>query len=242
MTTPKLQATFVTLFPDMITPVTQSSILGRAVKSGSLDIQTVQIRGYAIDKHHTVDDTPYGGGPGQLMRVDVVVNAIRSIQSENERPHVILMDPCGKKFTQQDAKRLSQHQHLVFVCGRYEGIDSRISHYVDETISIGDYILTGGELPALTVLDATARYVPGVLGNEESFASESMSESLLEYEQYTRPVVFEGLRVPEVLCNGNHAHIEAYRRKNQLERTQKLRPDLFAQHTLTEKDKKLLKE
>lgn len=238
----KLTATFVSLFPESVDSIVNSSILGRAIKASHLEIQKIQIRDYATSKHRTVDDTPYGGGPGQLMRVDVVANAIKAAKTHaSHNTRVILMDPAGVPFSNAKARELASYEHLIFVCGRYEGIDARIEHYVDESISIGDYILTGGELPALVVLDATARYIPQVLGNEASADSESMQESLLEYRQYTRPVEFEGHTVPEVYQAGHHAEIAKARRLDQLERTQQNRPDLFAKHVLTQTDMKLLK-
>ncbi len=239
----QLTATFVSLFPQSVDSLVHSSILGRAIKAGIFDIDHEQIRDHALDKHKTVDDTPYSGGPGQLMRVDVVTRAIRAATERNgeKKRRILLMDPAGKPFTQSDSKRLSEYEHLIFVCGRYEGIDARIHHYVDEAISIGDYILTGGELPALVILDAVARHLPGVLGNECSASSESMSENLLEYSQYTRPVEFEGHQVPDVFIGGNHAQIARERRKEQLLRTKALRPDLYARHSLTKEDEKLLK-
>ena len=196
-----MKASFVSLFPESTRSVVQASMMGRAVEAGLLEINEVQIRDFATDKHKTVDDTPCGGGPGQVMKVDVVVAAIRHC----EKGRVILTDPAAKKFTQADAIRLAGYEHLIFVCGRYEGIDARIKHYVDEEFSIGDYILTGGELPALVMLDAIARHIPGVLGNPDSLVEESPV-------QYTRPLEFEGHLVPEVLTSGNHARIQAFRR------------------------------
>ena len=206
-----MQASFVSLFPESTRSVIQASIMGRAVQSGLLKINEVQIRDFATDKHKTVDDTPCGGGPGQIMKVDIVVAAIRSVLPGR----VILTDPAAKKFTQADAQRLSQYEHLIFVCGRYEGIDARIEHYVDEAFSIGDYVLTGGELPALVMLDATVRHIPGVLGNPESLLEESHLSEFVEYPQYTLPIDFEGHRVPDILLSGNHQKIDALRRAEQ---------------------------
>jgi tRNA (guanine37-N1)-methyltransferase len=203
-----MKASFVALFPESIRSIVQASIMGRAAQAGLLEINEVQIRDFAIDKHKTVDDTPYGGGPGQVMKVDVVVKAIRS----SGGGRVILTDPAAKKFTQADAVRLANYDHLIFVCGRYEGIDTRINHYVDEAFSIGDYVLTGGELPALVMLDAIARHIPGVLGNPDSLKEESHTEGFVEYAQYTKPLEFEGHEVPEVLISGNHHKIAEFRR------------------------------
>ena len=246
----KLTATFLSLFPESIRSVVQSSILGRAVKSGILQIHETQIRDYALDKRKTVDDSPCGGGPGQLMKVDVVVRALRAVICDNtvepeqdkNGVRIILVDPAGKLFTQNDAKRLTNYQHLVFVCGRYEGIDSRIHHYVDEILSIGDYVLTGGELPALVMLDAITRLVPEVLGNELSGISESHENGMLEGNQYTKPIDFEGHLVPEVSLSGNHRHIDQARLSERLLRTKLVRPDLFVKLHLNSHDVKLLEE
>lgn len=206
-----MQASFVSLFPESTRSIIQASILGRAVGSGLLKINEVQIRDFATDKHKTVDDTPCGGGPGQIMKVDVVVAAIRHCHTEQSR--IILTDPAAKQFKQADAQRLSQYRHLIFVCGRYEGIDARIEHYLDEAFSIGDYVLTGGELPALVMLDAIMRHIPGVLGNPESLVEETHTSDLIDHKQYTRPIDFEGHLVPEVFLSGDHKKIQAARRK-----------------------------
>lgn len=209
-----MQISFISLFPESTRSVISASIIGRAVQSGILKINEVQIRDFATDKHKTVDDTPCGGGPGQIMKVDVVVAALRSVISD-AKTRIILTDPAAKQFKQADAKRLAQYEHLVFLCGRYEGIDARIENYIDEAFSIGDYVLTGGELPALVMLDATVRHIPGVLGNPESLLQESHEADSVEYRQYTRPVEFEGHRVPEVLLSGNHEKIKAFRSEEQ---------------------------
>jgi len=239
---PKLTATFLSLFPESIRSIVQSSILGRAVQAGILKINEAQIREHAKDKHKTVDDSICGGGPGQLLKVDVLINALRAAKPDKVETRVILTDPAGKIFTQQDAKRLAQYDHIVFVCGRYEGIDARIHHYVDEVFSIGDYILTGGELPALVMLDIIVRCVPGVLGNEWSAALESHEDGLLEGSQYTKPIEFEGHKVPDVMLSGNHQHIEQARYQERLLKTKLLRPDLFAKLSLNEKDLELIKK
>ncbi|MES2504396.1 MAG: tRNA (guanosine(37)-N1)-methyltransferase TrmD [Myxococcota bacterium] len=216
-----IEASFVSLFPESTRSIVSASILGRAVTAGQLKINEIQIRDFATNKHKTVDDTPYGGGPGQVMKVDVVVAALRGAQKPDLKTCVILSDAAAKPFTQADAKRLAAYEHLIFVCGRYEGIDARIEHYVDESFSIGEYILTGGELPALVMLDAITRYVPGVLGNPESLDMESHADGLVEHRQYTRPVDFEGHTVPEVLLSGNHQKIEAARLLERQQRTVK---------------------
>ena len=215
-----LKASFVSLFPEMTRSVLSASILGRAIEKNLLSIEEVQIRDFAKDKHKTADDTPYGGGPGQVMKVDVIVSALRSALDSKLKSRVILCDPAGKQFTQADAKRLADYEHLVFVCGRYEGIDARIEHYVDESLSIGPYVLTGGELPAMVMLDTVTRYVPGVLGNPKSLDQESHAQGELEHRQYTRPVEFEGHRVPDVLLSGHHGEIEKARQEERVKRTE----------------------
>lgn len=232
MTPPhKFTATFVTLFPEFFHELGAISIVGRALKSGLVAIQSEQIRDYAQDKHKTVDDTPYGGGPGQLMRVDVVSAAIAGARQRsgvaalNQR--VILVDPKGPVFNSSSAQRLASYGEVIFVCGRYEGIDARIEHYVDESVSLGNFVLTGGELAAMTMFDAIVRFVPGVLGNCLSSQSESFSENLLEYPQFTRPEEFDGHQVPEMLLSGHHAKIAQWRAQEQQKMTEKMRPDLL---------------
>lgn len=244
--TPRLVASVVALFPESLRSFVGASILGRAIAKGALAVEEVQIRDFATDKHRTVDDTPSGGGPGLVLRVDVVVAAIReAIRRDEERGgerrrRVVLLDPAGAPFTQKDAIRLAGHDHLVLVCGRYEGIDARARAFVDEILSIGDYVLTGGELAAAVVLDATARELPGVLGNEASALEESHREGILEHRQYTRPNAFEGLGVPPILLSGDHGAIRKARRKDALVQTKERRPDLFAKLELSEEDRRLL--
>jgi tRNA (guanine37-N1)-methyltransferase len=239
----KLTATFLSLFPESIRSIVQSSILGRAVSAGILQIREVQIREYALDKQKKVDDSPCGGGPGQLMKVDVMVGALRAVlEKDQKKTRIILMDPAGKLFTQEDAKRLAHYEQLIFVCGRYEGIDARVYYYVDEILSIGDYVLTGGELPALVMLDAVTRMVPDVLGNALSVISESHQNGMLEASQYTRPIDFEGHFVPQVSLSGNHRHIDQARLGEKLLRTQLIRPDLFSKLCLDAQDIKRLEE
>lgn len=242
-------ATFVTLFPEAVRSYTSSSILGRAQKADRLVVDDVQIRDFALDKHKNVDDSPCGGGPGLVMRIDVVERALHAAIERDEeaagtprRHRVVLFDAAGKTFTQADAERLATYDHVVFLCGRYEGIDARIHDVVDERISIGDFVLTGGEVAGMVVLDATARCLPGVLGNDASAVDESFENGLLEHRQYTRPITHNGRSVPEVLTSGNHGLIDKARRKDQLLRTQRLRPDLFADVELDKKTQKLLKD
>ena len=218
----------LTLHPDMVRPMLSSSVLGRAVEAGIIEIGVHDIRDWATDRHRTVDDAPYGGGAGMVMKVDVVARALDAVRRPESR--VLLTSPAGRPFDQATAVRLSREPHIVIVCGHYEGIDARIESLVDEEISLGDFVLTGGEIAAVAIVDAVARLVPGVLGNVESAQDESFTAGLLEYPQYTRPRRFRGLEVPEVLLSGHHARIEAWRRAQAEERTRARRPDLWARH------------
>ena len=214
----------LTLFPEMFEPLNQS-ILGRAKEKNLIEINLINIRDFSKDKHKKVDDTPYGGGAGMVMMPDVVYDAYKSIKDENAK--VIYMSPQGKKLTQKKVEELAKNKHLIILCGHYEGIDQRvIDKIVDEEISIGDYVLTGGELPAMVLIDSVSRYSDGVI-TKESTNEESFTNGLLEYPQYTRPEVFEGEKVPEVLLSGHHANIEKWRKEKSLEITAKKRPDLL---------------
>ncbi|MBE6636600.1 MAG: tRNA (guanosine(37)-N1)-methyltransferase TrmD [Ruminococcaceae bacterium] len=220
----------MTLFPAMIEGVLSESILGRARKAGLLDIRTHNIRDYSEDKHHRVDDTPYGGGMGMLMAAPPIYRCYESIlaTAAEAKPHVIYLSPQGKVLTQQKAKTLATYEHLVLLCGHYEGIDERIlEEIVDEELSVGNYVLTGGEIPACLLVDCVGRLIDGVLPASECHEIESISCGMLEYPQYTRPVVFRGRKVPDPLLNGNHAEINAWRFKEALKRTRKKRPDLL---------------
>lgn len=230
----------ITLFPGMFESPLGDSILKRAIEKDLMKVSLHQLRDYTHDKHHVVDDTPYGGGSGMVMKPDPVVEAIEAVKGESGR--VILLSPAGKTFDQQKAKRLSEESHIVLVCGRYEGIDDRVMDYVDETLSIGDFVMTGGEIAAMAVIDSVARLLPGVLGCEESATEESFSWDLLEYPHYTRPKSFRGVEVPEVLTSGNHEAIRLWRRKEALKRTLEVRPDLIDRSTLGKEDLKLLAE
>ena len=233
----------LTLFPGMISTPLQESILGKAIQKGLIEIRAINIRDFSQDKHHTVDDTPYGGGQGMVMKVDPIALAIESIKSQSPSARTVYMTPQGKPFDQQTARALSSEPHLILLCGRYEGVDERVKElFVDEEISIGDYILTGGELAAMVVIDAVARVLPGVLGSERSAEEDSFSNSLLEHPQYTRPHDFRGSRVPDVLLSGNHSAISLWRRREALKRTWMRRPDLLAKAGLSEEDRELLKE
>ena len=221
-----LQVDVLTLFPEMCAPPLSHSILGRAREQGLLEIGLHDIREHGHGRHRQVDDTPYGGGSGMVMRVDVVHAALDAVRRPESR--VLLMDPAGRRFTQADARRLAGLPHLVFLCRHYEGIDTRVrDHLVDEALSIGDYVLTGGELPALVMIDAISRMIPGVLGNPESLAEESFTGGLLEGPVYTRPFSHSGWDVPEVLRSGHHGRIKSWRRDQAIARTQAVRPDLL---------------
>ena len=214
----------LTLFPEMFEILNQS-IIGKAIEKELIDIHLINIRDFSKDKHKKVDDTPYGGGAGMVMKPDVVYDAYQSIKDRNAK--VIYMSPQGKPLNQKKVEELSKENHLIILCGHYEGIDQRVlDKIVDEEISIGDYVLTGGEIPAMVLIDSVSRYVEGVL-KEDSIKEESFSNGLLEYPQYTRPEVFEGMKVPEVLLSGHHENIEKWRKEKSLEMTKKKRPDIL---------------
>jgi tRNA (guanine37-N1)-methyltransferase len=219
------------------------SILKRAHEKGLLEFRTHDLRDYSLNKHKKVDDYPFGGGVGLVMNVEPIARAIEGIKKEVPKARTLLMSPSGKPFNQEKARELSAESNLILVCGRYEGVDERVRlHCVDEEISIGDYVLSGGEIPAMAVVDAVARLVPGVLGDENSVVEESFSDSLLEYPQYTRPRDFKGSKVPEVLVSGNHKEIQKWQRKESLKKTAEVRPDLLNKLKLTDQDKVALKE
>jgi len=233
----------LTLFPNMFASPLQESILGRAVEKGLIQIQTINIRNFTLDKHQVVDDAPYGGGQGMVMKVEPIARAIESVKAQNPSVRTIYLTPQGKPFHQDLARRLSTQSHLILLCGRYEGIDERVRElFIDEEISIGDYVLTGGELAAMVLIDAVSRFIPGVLGSDRSAEEDSFFNSLLEYPQYTRPVEFKGCRVPEVLLSGNHSAISLWRRREAIRRTSLRRPDLLAKASLTDEEKGLLEE
>ena len=234
----------VTLFPEMFTALTEHGVTGRAVKRGQLTVEFSNPREHAHDRHRTVDDRPFGGGPGMLMKVEPLLEAIEAIrQKAPSRPRVIYLSPQGKPLTQRRAEELAQLDSLVLLCGRYEGIDERIVETcVDEEISIGDYVLSGGELGAMVLLDAVSRLIPGVLGHVDSAAEDSFSEGWLDCPHYTRPEEFAGQRVPEVLLSGNHALIRRWRLKQSLGRTWQRRPELLAELTLSKEQQQLLAE
>lgn len=228
----------LTLFPEMIEQGMHTSIIGRAVAGGYLSIDAINIRDYAFNKHQKVDDYPYGGGAGMLMQAEPVYLAYESIQKKlGYRPRVVYLTPQGEVFHQTMAKELAKEKDLVFLCGHYEGIDERVlDEIVTDYVSIGDYVLTGGELPAMVMMDSISRMVPGVLSNQESGETESFAENLLEYPQYSRPEEWHGQKVPPVLLSGHHANIEAWRREQSILRTAKRRPDLLKKADLTNKE------
>lgn len=257
----------LTLFPEMFTGVFNSSILGKAQEKGIISLHAINFRDFAGNKHGTVDDTPYGGGGGMVLKPEPIFRAVEHIlgndsdpaglstissepwNGENNRtqeirqPRVILMCPQGERFTQRKAEELSKEEHLIFICGHYEGYDERIREYlVTDEISIGDYVLTGGELPAMVVIDSVARLLPGVLGNENSAVSDSFSTGLLEYPHYTRPVEYRGWKVPDILLSGHHANVADWRRKEALRRTLRRRPDLLDNLQLSPQDMKWLEQ
>lgn len=222
----------LTLFPEIFEQFFNWSIIGRAKEKGILNFQATDIRNYSLDKHRKVDDYSYGGGPGMVMSCEPIVRCLEAVNTNDSK--VIYLSPKGKVFNQREAVRLSKEEEIVFICGHYEGIDERIiENYVDEEISVGDFVLTGGEFASMIVIEAISRLIPGVLSSEESFMEESHYNFLLEYPQYTRPSDFRGHRVPEVLLNGNHKEIEEWRHQKSIEYTKKMRPDLW---TLYEKN------
>lgn len=239
----------MTLFPEMVMDGLNTSIIGRAVNKGLLSIKALNIRDYAFNKHHSVDDYPYGGGAGMLMQAEPVYQCYDALakqieeRKEKKRTRVIYLSPQGKTFNQSMGEEFAQEEDLVFLCGHYEGIDERVlEEIVTDYVSIGDYVLTGGELPAMIMIDAISRLVPGVLHNDVSAEFESFQDNLLEYPQYSRPEVWHDKKVPEILMSGHHANIEKWRREQSVIRTAKNRPDLLEKAELTEKEKKLAEE
>lgn len=233
----------VTLLPSVFNAYLAESVVGKAIKKGLISVDIVNLRDFAKDRHRTVDDYPYGGGPGMVIKAEPVAEAIEYVKADGLESHTILMSPAGRLFTQEVAVELAtQSKKLLLVCGRYEGIDERAKILIDDEISVGDYVLTGGELPALVIIDAVARLVPGVVGDAESLKEESFMWGILDYPHYTRPAMWRGLEVPEVLLLGNHKEIARWRRKEALRRTLKRRPQLLEKITLNDEDKRLIKE
>ncbi len=236
-----MKISVLTVFPEMLKPMIESSILGRAVKNGLIEIELVNIRDFSDKKHKNTDDYPFGGGVGMLMLPQPIFAAFESVKTPECMS--IYMSPQGEVLSQQLAKEFSEQKHLIILCGHYEGVDQRVlDALIDKEVSIGDYVLTGGELAALVVIDATARFIDGVLGSVDSAYEDSFSDGLLEAPQYTRPAEFMGMRVPDVLLNGNHAHIAAWQREMQLRVTLQKRPELIEKADLSKEDKKILKK
>ncbi len=235
-----MQFELVTLFPEMFASFLSASLLGKAVEKGALTVHLTDPRSFTTDKHHSVDDTPYGGGAGMVMRPDPLVRAVEACEAARGPARKVLLAPAGAPLTQATVLRLAAEPHLLFVCGRYEGVDERVRAACDEELSIGDYVLTGGELAAMVIIDAVARRLPGVLGNADSPLDESFEAGLLEHPQYTRPPVYRGAAVPEALLSGNHERIRRWRRLQSLLRTRDRRPELFARLALTDEDRALL--
>lgn len=228
----------MTLFPEMF-DVFKFSIVGRAIEKDIIEINTVNIRDYSKDKHKKVDDYPYGGGAGMVMAPQPIVDCIKDVKKVN-KGKVVFLGPRGKKFDQEAAKELSIEEELIFLCGHYEGIDERVYSFIDDEISLGDFVLTGGEMACIPIIDSICRLVPNVLSSSESYEEESFYSGTLEYPQYTRPECYEGLKVPEVLLSGHHENIRKWRRVQSLNITKTRRPDLFSKLTLTKEDIKLL--
>lgn len=235
-----MKYTILSLFPQLLAPWTQEALLGRAVRAGLIEFDLRDLRDYATDKHRSVDDAPYGGGAGMVIRVDVVDRALKSLQAGDPADEVILLTPAGAPFTQRVAEELAEKRHLLLLSGRYEGFDARVEGRVTRELSLGDFVLMGGEVAALAVVEATARLLPGVLGDAESHAQDSFSSGLLDYPDYTRPAVFEGEGVPEVLISGHHARVARWRRDEALKRTLRRRPELLDGLELSAEDRILL--
>lgn len=239
-----MKINIMTLFPEMCETVLSESIIGRAREKGLVEINCINIRDYTEDKHRRVDDAPYGGGMGMLMQTVPIANCYKAIcEKSDNKNHLIYMSPCGKVLTQEKVKELAKMEEITILCGHYEGVDQRvIDSLVDEQISIGDYVLTGGELPALVLADSISRMLEGVLPNDEAKELESHYNGLLEYPQYTRPYEWNGMTVPDILVSGHHENIDKWRREQSLLMTQKYRPDMLENAELTEMDKKFLEK
>ena len=239
-----MQFYIMTLFPEMVMGGLKTSIIGRAIKNELLSIEAINIRDYAFNKHHSVDDYPYGGGAGMLMQAEPVYQCYKALEDRiGKRPRVVYLSPQGQTFNQKMAEEFAEEEELVFLCGHYEGIDERVlEEIVTDYVSIGDYVLTGGELPSMIMVDAISRLVPGVLHNDVSAEFESFQDNLLEYPQYSRPEEWRGKKVPPILLSGHHANIEKWRREQSILRTMERRPDLLKESNLTDKEKKWIRQ
>lgn len=237
-----MKVDILTIFPRMFDALNES-LIGKAQTKELVDINTIDFRNFTDNKHNTVDDTPYGGGAGMLLQAQPILDAYENIEeTSNTKKRVILLDPAGKKFDQEMAQDFAKAEHLVFICGHYEGYDERVKTIVTDEVSIGDYVVTGGELAAMIMIDATMRFVPGVLGNNVSAYDDSFSNDLLEFPQYTRPADYKGMKVPEVLMSGNHELIRQWRLRESLKKTFLKRPDLLEKHEFTVEEEKILRE
>lgn len=234
--------TILTLFPGIFSSPLKESILGKAAAKGLVGFNIVNIRDFADDPHRTCDDTPYGGGPGMVMKVEPIYKAIEHVKEAYGRAKFVLLTPQGQRFDQFTAERFAHSPHICLVCGRYEGVDERVLDHIDEEISVGDYVTSGGEFPALVLIDAVSRFIPGVLGNDESVSTESFREPLLEYPQYTRPETFMGSSVPPVLLSGNHEEIRKWRRKEAIRKTILKRSDLLQGFEASDEDRRFMRE
>lgn len=223
----------LSVFPEVFAPYLDASIMGRAQRAGILDFAAHDLRDWTHDRHRTVDDAPFGGGQGMLMKPAPIFEAVEALSAERPRPHVVFFSPCGRRYDQSCAEALSHEERVLLVCGRYEGMDERAYELADDVFSLGDYVLTGGELAAMVVIDSVVRLLPGALGDAMSAKDESFSDGLLEYAQYTRPASYRGMDVPEVLLGGDHAKVDAWRRRSAVERTARWRPDLIEGADLT---------
>lgn len=232
-----MKITILTLFPELFEPYVTTSIIKKATLQAFVTIECVNIRDFTQDKHHRVDDAPFGGGAGLVMKVQPILDAIEHVRTPQSK--VVYLTPVAPLYTQSHAKKLSQCEHIILLCGHYEGVDERVLYFVDEVLSIGDYILTGGEVAAMVVMDSIIRLIPGVISSD-SVVSESFEEHLLEYPHYTRPEEYKGMKVPAILLSGHHANIEAYRREQALLKTRQYRPDLLEKAKLSKSDRKFL--
>ena len=223
----------LSVFPEVFAPYLDASIMGRAQRAGILDFAAHDLRDWTHDRHRTVDDAPFGGGQGMLMKPAPIFEAVEALSAEGPRPHVVFFSPCGRRYDQSCAEALSHEERVLLVCGRYEGMDERAYELADDVFSLGDYVLTGGELAAMVVIDSVVRLLPGALGDAMSAKDDSFSDGLLEYAQYTRPASYRGMDVPEVLLGGDHAKVDAWRRRSAVERTARWRPDLIEGADLT---------
>ena len=234
-----MKITILTLFPEMYENFLNTSIVGRSIQRGIIEVECINIRDFSEDKFKRVDDTSFGGGAGMVMKCQPVLDALDSVKKDSS--HTIMMNPCGRPYTQQKAHELSSYEHLIILCGHYEGMDARINDHCDELISIGDYVLTGGELASMIIVDSVTRLLKGAI-KQESYEEESYEQGLLEYPQYTKPADYKGEKVPEVLLSGNHSKIKEYRTLQSLLLTRKNRPDLFEKYVLSKEERKILEK